>query len=198
MSRELSRPEHCVAFTGVSETSPSPPPADRPPRAPGAYLRLALWQRFALSLLVAAVLVVALVLYVNANNTNAPTSTNAAAAVQANRDAEILVAQDQAPHTVALRRGQSAVVGLEAAVHARMAKQVSSGAIDGPVRPARCRPAGPTTSSRRPFSCAIVSGNVTYPFLGVVDTAGRRITYCKRDPPPVASDDVPVSARCRA
>jgi hypothetical protein len=31
----------------------------------------------------------------------------------------------------------------------------------------------------------------------VVDQARRRITYCKRDPPPVPTDDVPVSGRCR-
>ena len=39
---------------------------------------------------------------------------------------------------------------------------------------------------------------MTYPFLGVVDPAARRITYCKRDPPPAPSDNVPVSSRCRA
>jgi hypothetical protein len=157
-----------------------------------------LWQRFALSLFVAAVLVVAMVLYVNGHNTNSPTSTNPAAAVQANRDAEILIAQDQAPRSAILARGQSPAAGLERSVHARMAGQVKAGSIDGALHPARCHAVGSRTASRRPFSCSIVAGGVTYPFLGVVDTARRRITYCKRDQPPVASDDIPVSARCRA
>jgi hypothetical protein len=157
-----------------------------------------LWQRFALSLFVATVLVVAMVLYVNGNNTNSPTSTNPAAAVQANRDAEILIAQDQAPRSAHLAREQSPAAGLERSVQARMAAQVQAGSIDGPLHRARCHPVGSRTGSRRPFSCSIVAGGVVYPFLGVVDTTERRITYCKRDQPPVASDDIPVSARCRA
>jgi hypothetical protein len=32
----------------------------------------------------------------------------------------------------------------------------------------------------------------------VVDTSARRITYCKRDPPPVPSQNVPLSPRCLA
>lgn len=186
---------------------PASPPVSEPaesesrepaPRAPGAYLRLPVGQRFALSLLVAAALLVALVLFVSAHNTDSPSSTNPAAAVQANRDAEILIAQDQAPHVVRLARGHASGAALEHAVRARMAAQVKSGSVDGPLRTARCRPLDAPTGSRRAFSCAIVAGAVTYPFLGVVDTAGRRITYCKRDPPPTASDNVPVSARCRA
>jgi hypothetical protein len=39
---------------------------------------------------------------------------------------------------------------------------------------------------------------VGYDFLGVVDPKARRLTYCKRDPPPAASDNVRVSRRCLA
>ncbi|MGB9185652.1 MAG: hypothetical protein WCB67_16475 [Solirubrobacteraceae bacterium] len=178
--------------------APGEPPREPPRRAPGAYLARPLWQRFALSLFVAAVLVVAMVLYVNGHNTNSPTSTNPAAAVQANRDAEILIAQDQAPRSAILARGESPAAGLERSVHARMAAQVKAGSIDGELHPARCHAVGSPTGSRRAFSCSIVAGGVTYPYLGVVDTARRRITYCKRDQPPVASANIPVSARCRA
>ncbi len=139
-----------------------------------------------------------MVRYVNGHNTDSPPSTNPAAAVQANRDAEILIAQDQAPLSAHLARGQTPAAGLEQSVEGRMSALVKAGNIDGPVHPARCHPAGSRTGSRLPFSCSIVAGGVTYPFLGVVDTARRRITLCKRDQPPVASDDVPVSARCRA
>ena len=43
---------------------------------------------------------------------------------------------------------------------------------------------------------AVVAGGVTYPFLGVADPRARRVTYCKRDQPPVPSDNIPVSRRC--
>lgn len=147
---------------------------------------------------VAAALVVAMVLYVNGHNTDSPTSTNPAAAVAANRDAEILIVQDQAPRSGHLARGQSPASGLERSVHARMAAEVKAGSINGPLHRARCRPAGSGLGPRRAFSCSIVAGGVIYPFLGVVDTAARQITYCKRDQPPVASHDIPVSVRCRA
>src|SRR5262249_23491430 len=94
-----------------SPSTPGPAPAGtrdvsarsarraRPPRAPGAYLRLPLWQRFLLASMIAVVLLVAMVIYVDQNNTNSNPSLNEAAEVRANREAEILVRQDQAPHT---------------------------------------------------------------------------------------------------
>jgi hypothetical protein len=43
----------------------------------------------------------------------------------------------------------------------------------------------------------VVVANVSYPFVGVVEPAARRLTYCKRDLPPVPTMNIPVSARCR-
>jgi hypothetical protein len=180
------------------EASPSPGRRPRRPRAPGAYLRLALWQRYVVSLGVAGVLLAVMVVFVARHNTNAPTSTNEAAAVQANRDAEILVSQDQAPRTLRLAPGLTPAAALEKGIRARMAKQIAAGAIDGPLTHVRCRPTRSGAGSRHAFSCTVVAGSVSYPFLGVVNTAARRVTYCKRDPPPVASDSVPISRRCRA
>jgi hypothetical protein len=170
--------------------------ADRRPRAPGAYLRLPIWQRFALAGLIAAVLLVALVIFVEHNNTNTNPSLNEHAEVRANREAEILVTQDQAPHSVPIRRGAAPAQALERVLHARMAAQIHRGVIDGPLKTARCTPRGAPTGGRHPFSCTIEAGQVDYPYLGVVDASARRITYCKRDPPPTPSDNVPVSARC--
>jgi hypothetical protein len=194
---------------GSSQTPPGssarpspelPPPGrkPRPPRAPGAYLRLRLWQRFVISIVVAVALLVAMIAFVTRHNTNSPTSTNDAAQVQANRDAEILIEQDQAPRSVRLNRGLAPVAAIERAIHTRIAQQIAAGAISGPLQPARCQASGPRAPGRRGFSCTVVAGSVSYPFLGVVDTAARRITFCKRDPPPVPSDNVPVSRRCRA
>jgi hypothetical protein len=149
-----------------------------------------------LSAAVAIVLMVALVVYVNGHNTDSPPSSNPAAAVQANREAEILVAQDQAPHVVTLPAGLRPGVALLRVLRADMSRRISQGQIDGPVQKAVCRPAG--AGPTRAFSCTVEAAHVTYPFLGVVDSEARRITYCKRDPPPAPSDDVPVSRRCRA
>ena len=157
-----------------------------------------MWERFALALFVASALMVAMVIFVSGHNTNSPTSTNPAAAVAANREAEILVAQDQAPRTVRLATGLAPDTGLKRVIHTRMAKQVNGGSLSGPVGRVRCRGVGSATGPRQAFACTIIAGGVTYPFLGVVDTSRRQITYCKRDQPPVATDNVPVSARCRA
>jgi hypothetical protein len=189
----------------MAETPPRPPAAapDAPPprrsRAPGAYLNLPLWQRYAVSLLVAALLVAALIIWVSGHNTDsAPTNANPAAAVRANREARVLVAQDQAPHSAVLPARLPARAGLERVLHARIAAQVRSGAIAGPLKRARCRPSGARVGLRVGFSCTVDSGSVNYPFLAAVDTARRRVTYCKRDPPPVPSETVPVSSDCRA
>jgi hypothetical protein len=42
----------------------------------------------------------------------------------------------------------------------------------------------------------VVANGQGYRFLGVVDTAAHRITYCKHDEPPVPGEDIPVSRRC--
>lgn len=179
----------------MSESSPPTSPS-RPARAPGAYLRLALWKRFALALTVAAALMIAMVVFVSGHNTDANTSTNVTTAARANRDAEILIAQDQAPHTARLARGFSASAGVSHELHSVLARQAAAGAIAGPVGRARCRSVGAETSARRAFDCSIVAASVSYPYAAVVQTAARRITFCKRDAPPAPSERVPLSPRC--
>jgi hypothetical protein len=154
--------------------------------------------RFVLALMICAALMTGMVVFVNANNTNYNPSTNVATAARANRDAEILIAQDQAPKRALLPHGVTAAVGLERAIHRRLAAQVSRGEISGPLLAGRCHAAGPAGGARRAFRCMIQSGGVVYPFLGVVATDTRRITFCKRDPPPVASDSIPISPLCRS
>ncbi len=180
-----------------SPSSPSAPGDDRR-RAPGAYLAAPLWLRFALALLIAAALMVAMVRFVSTHNTDYNPRTNLAEAARANQDAEILIAQDQAPRGAVLSRGVTPSAGLERAIHRRLSVQVRQGGISGPLTAADCRPAGPAAGARRAFRCTIQSGGVIYPYSGVVATNTRRITFCKRDPPPVASDSVPISPLCRS
>lgn len=190
----------------MGQSAPPPPAASPDPeaspgrkRAPGAYLNLPLWQRYAISLIVAAVLLIGMVVWVSGHNTDSsPSNNNPAATLRANREAAILVAQDEAPRTVSLPAGVSSLTALEHVIHARLAAQVASGAVSGPLKRAHCRATGARSGAQRGYSCTIESGSVIYPFLAAVDTAARRITVCKRDPPPLPSENVPVSARCRA
>jgi hypothetical protein len=165
-------------------------------RAPGAYLNLPLWARFALTIVITLSLLVAMVFYINANNTNSNPSLNEASEVRANREAEILVAQDQAPHTLRLAAGEKPAAAVGHAIRRRIASQIAAGAIDGPLQRTTCHASGSHPGGRTAFSCEVVAGSVTYPFLGVVDQTARSVTYCKRDPPPAPTDNVPVSRRC--
>jgi hypothetical protein len=186
---------------GPSGADPSEPPPLalrplKPPKAPGAYLRIPLWQRFVLAGLITVGLVVALVVYVDHHNTDSPPSTNPAGEVAANREAEILVAQDQAPRTARVGPGEPPRAALMRAVRADMSHRINTGALEGPLQRLQCHAAGPSGGSRQALRCNVLAGSVAYQFLGVVDTATRRVTYCKRDPPPAPSDNVPVSLRC--
>ena len=81
---------------------------------------------------------VALVLFVSRHNTNSPPITNLAAEPQANREAEILISQDQAPHLARLRSGAAPAAAVEYAVRAFMANQIARGAISGPLQHDTC------------------------------------------------------------
>ena len=182
---------------GSSPPAAAPTPGrTRRVRAPGAYLALPLWARFVLAAVIAVALVAGMVLFVARNNTNTNPSLNEASEVQANREAEVLVAQDEAPRVVRLTTGAAPADALEHAIHARMAAQVAGGAIAGPLKATRCEPRGRAGAGGRPYACTVLAGGVSYPFLAVVDPRAHRITYCKRDQPPVPSDNVPVSRRC--
>jgi hypothetical protein len=164
----------------------------------GGIFHLPLWLRTTFSLGIAAVLLVALVLYVSHHNTNSPPITNLAAEGRANREAEILVSQDQAPHVARLRAGATPAATFEHAVRTFMADQIARGAISGPLQRETCAQIGRRASVRLAFSCAVQAGGVGYEFRGVVDTLAQRITYCKRDPPAIPSQSVPLSRRCLA
>ncbi len=148
----------------------------------------------------AAAFVVALILFVNAENqtANQPAGvTNRAAIVAQNREARVEVEQDQAPHVAKLRGRLSGRNAMRAAVVGFMRRRVALGTFAGRVTRSSCTPAAGSTRSRLAFRCGVVAGNVTYPFLGVVNESSRQVTYCKRDLyPPVLGLNVPVSSRC--
>ena len=175
-----------------------PSPRTGPSHRTGASLRPPLWVRWVLSLAVAADLVVALVLFVQSHSSDAPAPESQAAVAEQNRESEILVAQDQAPHSVSLRSGATPAQALERAIKAEMNFLIAHQVLDGPLQSSKCTATGRRGESKLGFSCTVVAANVNYPFLGVVDVRSRQLTYCKRDPAPIASENVPLSPRCSA
>jgi hypothetical protein len=159
-------------------------------------LRVPLWARWALSLIIALALVVALVVFVDRHNNNDLASLSPAAALRANREAEIVVSQDQAPHVVKLATTVAPKAAFTRAILAAMNNLLAHGQIDGPFDRVTCRTAGsgPGVSGYR---CTGEADDVNYIFLGVIDHRADRITYCKRDPPPIPSENIPISRRCQ-
>jgi hypothetical protein len=162
----------------------------------GSFSRPPLWLRWVLSVLVAVVVLILVVRFVDTHNSDATASQSPAAEAQANREGEIVVAQDQAPHVAALKAGVVPAAGIAHAVRADINHQINQGILNGPLQRTRCSALRPRAGAL-PFSCTVVAANVNYPFLGVVDVRARRITYCKRDPPPVPTENIPVSRRCQ-
>jgi hypothetical protein len=141
---------------------------------------------------------VALVIYVSHHNTNSPPITNLAAEARASREAEILVAQDQAPHVVRLAAKAAPRAAVKHSIAALMASLIGRGAIGGPLQRDVCAHAGRRTGTDDAFRCTVQAGGIDYQFRAVVDVRARRVTYCKRDPPAIPSHNVPLSPRCLA
>jgi hypothetical protein len=166
-----------------------------------APLRPPLWARWAISLGVGLILLLALVLFVEHNNNNSEATQSPAAVARANREAAVVVAQDQAPHVTVVASGTGARAAIVKAVRGDMTQLVNTGVVGGPLTRVGCARTGAHAGPHAgplAFRCTAVAAGVNYPFLGVVDLHARRVTYCKRDEPPVPSLNIPVSPRCRS
>ena len=159
--------------------------------------RLPMWAKWVLSFGVGAVLLAALIIYVDHHNTDSPPSQNLAVQTRANREAALVVARDQSPRIARLAAQAGPHAGIVHAVRVAMSHLVGRGTIPGPLQHVRCtRHAG--GAGRLGFSCVATANDVNYDFLGVVNVPARQIIYCKRDEPPVPSMNIPVSTRCQA
>lgn len=157
-----------------------------------------MWVRMTLSLGVVAALIAALVVYVHHSTDDTPSEapvTNPKAVAEEHREAAIIVGQDQRPHIVALAAGVAPAAATRDAVTRYMRAQIRSGVIDGRLTRSTCARAG-GSDARQAWRCTVVVASVSYPFDAVVQPAAERLTYCKRDMPPVPSMNIPVSARC--
>jgi hypothetical protein len=161
-------------------------------------VRPPLWLQWVLSLTVAAAAIFGLVRFVQSNTANQVTTESPAGEVAQNEEAEALVAEDQAPHTVRLPNHVAPTTALDRAIRADMTTLINQGSIDGPLQRSSCAPTGRPGKAGQRFGCTVSAGGVSYPFVGLVDARTRRIVYCKRDQPPVPSQNVPLSPRCTA
>ncbi len=161
-----------------------------------SWLRLPLWARWALTVAVAIALAVALVVFVDRHNNNNVAPLSPKAAVRANREAEIVVSQDQAPHVAGLNPAIPPEMAFRRVIGAQMNKLLADGEIDGPLDRVTCAAAG-TGRGVTGYRCTGEADDVNYIFEGVIDHRARLITYCKRDPPPVPSQNIPISRRCQ-
>jgi TPP-dependent trihydroxycyclohexane-1,2-dione (THcHDO) dehydratase len=161
-------------------------------------MRPPLWLQWVLSIVVAAAVIVALVRFVQSNTANQVTTENASGEARANEEAETLVAEDQAPHTVRLPTHTAVLAAVNRVIRAEMITMINDGTLDGPLQHLGCSSTGRPGKARQRFSCTVSAAGVNYPFVGVVDARDRTIVFCKRDPPPVPSQNVPLSPRCTA
>jgi len=155
-----------------------------------------MWLKWVLSFGVGAILLVALIIYVNDHNTDSPPSNNLAAQTRANREAEVVVERDQAPHVITLVSGQSPQAAMTHAIRTTMSGLISRGIIEGPLQRVRCLPH--RARGRVGLSCVATAADVNYDFVGAASVSAHRLTYCKRDEPPVPTMNIPVSPRCQA
>lgn len=159
-----------------------------------------LWARWLLAILGFAILIVAIrILTSGGEGSSSPTQSERAAEVEANREAQIVIEEDQAPHSAPLRSGIPVRVALELAITTDAHNRILHGELTGPLQSVRCGPPGPLRGGRRALRCSAHANGISYPFVGVVEQRTRRLTWCKVDPPPTGglTPEIPVSPRCR-
>jgi hypothetical protein len=158
-----------------------------------------LWARWLLTILTFAVLTLAVVVFVHdhSEGTSAPTKSEREAEVEANREGNVVIEEDQAPHTARLGAGAATLTALERAISGDARGRIQAGNLTGPFQSVHCEAKG-TADANRAFRCTVRAAGVNYPYVAVLDENTRQFTWCKLDPPPVSgTPEVPVSARCR-
>jgi len=161
----------------------------------GALRGIPLWARWLGTLLAFALLIFAIHTVVRTSGASSEASPEA----EINRVSEIVIAQDQSPHTAPLLPGDRARSGLQSAIAADVRDRIRREELTGPLQSVRCAPSGPPQAGRRPYICTVRSAAIDFSFLGVVDERAGTLTWCKRDPPPAsnAPPTAPISSRCR-
>ena len=166
--------------------------------------QLPLWLRYLIAFGSAAVIFVAIVVWVHAHQNQADgqaANPDAKQAAQEQQEDQVVVEQQQAPHTFRFTTGTAPLKAAGAAVDRYMSQQVSSSLIAGPLDGRASCTAGGGTSGRLLFHCRIHAGAkqtlLTYPFAAVVHPATAVVTYCQVVTPPYPLKAIPLQAACR-
>jgi hypothetical protein len=160
------------------------------------WSRIPLAARWALCLLGAAALIALLVVFVSHNNGNGEAIVPKAKLEQESAQDTIIVRQQQAPHTLRVGAGSAPRPRLVRGVGAVMRRQVSLNLLPGPVQRVRCWE-NARRGARVGYHCSAEADHISYPFVAVYTPSAHRVVFCKRVYAPVASEDIPVSRRCR-
>ncbi len=160
------------------------------------WSRIPLLGRWGISLLVTAVLVVALVAFVTHNGGAGEVAPSRAALAREAQQDTILIGQDQAPHTAHVSSAADVRAALVAGVRTEMRRRIGSGNVPGPLQWVRCGRSG-GQGAESAYHCIAKAGEINYPFVAVASPRAHRVTFCKKDFPPVPSENIPVSRRCR-
>ena len=83
-----------------------------------------------------------------------------------------------------------------AAVHADIRHRLKTGNVSGRLQKVGCHAVGRRRPDASPIAASREVQNVNYPYVGVFTKTTRHVTYCKRDLPPIPTENIPVSARC--
>ena len=160
------------------------------------WAKIPLAARWAVSLLVAVGIVVALVRFIDTHGTNALAHVSQRNLNTEAQQAKIVIGQDQAPVTVHVRTSQSARSALVAGVRRDMNRRITSATIDGPLTHTACGVAG-RTGDRVAYHCLADAAHVRYPFYAVYTAHAHSVAFCKKDFPPIPSENIPISKRCQ-
>ncbi len=174
--------------------------------SPSGPRRVALWARglplglrWVLTILVFASLIATVVIVNNSSSGKAgPEGSEASALAEAQHESEIVIAQDQAPHTAQLAPGSAPQGALERAIAADVRERIRRAQLTGPLQSVHCTPSGAARAGRQAYACTVRSAGIEYRFDGVSSAAGRLLTWCKVDPPPEGeASEVALSPLCR-
>lgn len=132
---------------------------------------------------------------VRGNDSTAPT-TDARGTLEANQVGQVVVSEDQAPHTAPLRGTASPRAALARAIAADVHARIASHALTGPFGSVACSADRQPRAGRDPFVCTATAASLTYTFYGVADRRARVLIWCKEDAVAEAGLTVPLSPRC--
>lgn len=160
------------------------------------WSRIPLRWRWAISLVIGAVVVVLLISFINQHNSNGEVPVSAAKLKQEAAQDSVIVHQEQAPHVIRVSSPSAARGSLVLHVRRFMQRQVTANLVPGPLQRVRCWEHA-RRGSVLGFHCSAMAADISYPFVAVYTPGTHRTVFCKKVYAPVASENIPVSRRCR-